>query len=70
MPYYKAPDNSVHFIDSIEFEYLLPEGSIQITDEEAEALRPVPEPVVVEDVTPLEKLQAFLQSNPDVAALL
>ena len=40
--HYKAPDNSLHFLDSADFEYLLPAGSIQITDEEAEALRPKP----------------------------
>ena len=39
--YYKAPDNSVHVIEP-EFSYLLPEGSIAITAEEAEALRPKP----------------------------
>ena len=38
--YYKAPDNSLHFIDSA-FESMLPAGSVQITDAEAEALRPV-----------------------------
>jgi hypothetical protein len=38
--HYKAPDNSVHFLDSADYEYLLPAGSVQITDEEAEALRP------------------------------
>ena len=42
MQNYKAPDNSVHFLDSTEFEYLLPSGSVPITDEEAEALRPKP----------------------------
>jgi hypothetical protein len=40
--HYKAPDNSVHFLDSADYEYLLPAGSVQITDEEAEALRPQP----------------------------
>ena len=38
--HYKAPDNSLHFLDSAEYEYLLPAGSVQITDEEADALRP------------------------------
>lgn len=42
--HYKAPDNSVHFLDDDSFAHLLPEGSIAITDEEAEALRPVPQP--------------------------
>jgi len=40
--HYKAPDNSIHSLDSIEFEYLLPAGSVAITDAEAEALRPAP----------------------------
>ena len=38
--YYKSLDNSLHFINSAEYEYLLPAGSVAITDEEAEALRP------------------------------
>ena len=41
MPHYKAPDKSLHFIDSA-FESMLPAGSVQITDEQAQALRPVP----------------------------
>ena len=46
MPNYKSPDNAVHFVDSAEYEYLLPAGSVPITDEEAEALRPpAPAPV-------------------------
>lgn len=39
--YYKAPNNSLHFLDSADHEHLLPSGSVQITDAEAEALRPV-----------------------------
>lgn len=39
--HYKAPDNSLHFLDDDSFAHLLPEGSVAITDEEAEALRPV-----------------------------
>jgi len=46
--HYKAPDNSVHFLDSVDYEYLLPAGSVQITDEEAEALRPVYTPTYAE----------------------
>jgi len=37
--HYKAPDNSLHFIEP-EFVHLLPTGSVQITDEEAEKMRP------------------------------
>lgn len=39
--HYKAPNNSVHFIEP-QFAYLLPAGCIAITDAEAEALRPKP----------------------------
>jgi hypothetical protein len=39
MPHYKSPDNAVHFIESADFEHLLPAGSLQVSDEEAEALR-------------------------------
>ena len=39
--HFKAPDNSVHFIEP-EFAHMLPSGSVSITPEEAEALRPVP----------------------------
>lgn len=36
MHYYKDLQNNVHVLDSVEFEYLLPTGSIQISDEEAD----------------------------------
>lgn len=39
--HYKAPDNSLHFIEP-EFAHLLPAGSVAITDKEAENLRPKP----------------------------
>ena len=39
--YYKAPTNSLHSIDSEKYEYLLPSGSVQITEAQAEALHPV-----------------------------
>jgi len=37
--HYKAPDNSVHFLDDDSFAHLLPTGSIQITDAEANTIR-------------------------------
>ena len=52
---YKAPDNSLHFIEP-EFAYLLPAGCVQITAEEAEALRPVPPAPTAQDL--LAKLDA------------
>lgn len=54
---YKAPDNSLHFLDSAEYEYLLPAGSVAITDEEAEALRPVPQ------VDPKAEAQTYLNQT-------
>jgi hypothetical protein len=33
--FYKAPDNSLHVLDSADYEHLLPSGSVQITDAEA-----------------------------------
>ena len=39
--HYKAPDNSLHFIES-EYAHLLPAGSVAITEAEAETLRPKP----------------------------
>jgi hypothetical protein len=38
--HYKAPDNSLHFLDDDSFVHLLPVGSMPISDTEAEALRP------------------------------
>ena len=42
--HYKAPNNSLHFLDDDVYAHLLPEGCVQITNEEAEALRPKVEP--------------------------
>lgn len=52
---YKAPDNSLHFIEP-EFAHMLPAGCVPITPEEAEALRPVPPPSTTQDL--LNKLDA------------
>lgn len=40
--HYKAPDNTLHYLDDDSFVHLLPAGSVQITDAEAESLRPKP----------------------------
>ena len=40
MPHYKDTNNALHFLDDAQYEHLLPAGSVQITDEEAESLRP------------------------------
>lgn len=36
---YKDLENNLHFLDSAEFEHLLPAGCVQITDDEAETIR-------------------------------
>lgn len=40
--YYKDTNNQLHFLDSAEFEYLLPADCIAITDKEAQANQPAP----------------------------
>jgi hypothetical protein len=40
MSHYKDTQNKLHFLDDDSFAYLLPAGSVPISDAEAEALRP------------------------------
>lgn len=44
--YYKAPNNSLHVLDSADYEHLLPSGSVQITDVEAEQIVAASAPVL------------------------
>ena len=46
---YKDSQNNLHFIDP-NYSHLLPEGCVQITEEEAEALRPKPAPLTYADL--------------------
>jgi hypothetical protein len=49
MPHYKDAENKLHWLDDASFAHYLPEGCVEITDVEAEALRPVqPEPTYAE----------------------
>ena len=41
MPHYKDIENKLHWLDESSFANYLPEGCVEITDEEAESLRPV-----------------------------
>lgn len=59
---YKAPDNSLHFIDP-EFAHLLPSGCVPITPEEAEALRPVPLPPPIAPISPRQIRQALTRAG-------
>lgn len=40
--HFKDTNNKLHFLDSAEFIHLLPSDCVEITEEEAEALRPKP----------------------------
>jgi hypothetical protein len=42
MPHYKDTENKLHWLDSTDHKSYLPVNSVQITDGEAEALRPQP----------------------------
>ena len=56
--YFKDTNNTLHFLDSAEFEYLLPADCVAITDEEAQVIQAENEanqPAPVE-LTPQEKL--------------
>ena len=63
---YKAPDNSLHFIEP-EFAHMLPAGCVPITPEEAEALRPVPTPAPIAPISPRQIRQALTRAGLRVA---
>lgn len=46
---YKDTQNNLHFIDP-DYVHLLPEGCVQITEDEAEALRPKPTALTYKDL--------------------
>jgi len=48
MPHYKDKTNALHFLDDAAFEHLLPEGCVEITQEEFEALSAPPPPTLDE----------------------
>lgn len=58
MKTYKAPDNSLHCIEP-EFAHLLPEGCVQISDEEAEEIRAANQP----QPDPKAEAHAYLNST-------
>jgi len=72
MSYFKDTNNTLHFLDSSEFEYLLPADCIAITDEEAQAIQAEIEtnqPAPVE-LTPQEKLASAGLSVDELKELL
>ena len=70
--YFKDTNNNLHFLDSAEFEYLLPADCIAITDEEAQTIQAEIEanqPAPVE-LTPQEKLASAGLSVDELKELL
>lgn len=59
---YKAPDNSLHFIEP-EYAYMLPAGCVPITPEEAESLRPVPPPAPIAPISPRQIRMALTRAS-------
>ena len=61
--FYKDTNNQLHWLDDSAFEHLLPEGAVQITEEEAaviqEANKPVPAPVT--QISPRQIRMALTQ---------
>ena len=70
--HYKDTQNNIHFLDSADFEYLLPADCTPITDEEAQAIQAEIEanqPAPVE-LTPQEKLASAGLSVDELKELL
>lgn len=66
MPHYKDTENKLHWLDDTAFEYMLPPGSVQITEEEAQAL--IPAPVVsVPDTITMRQCRLQLLADGDLA---
>lgn len=58
--FYKAPDNSLHFLDDDSFAHLLPVGCVPITEVEAEAIRAASQATTVpQSVTRFQALAAL-----------
>jgi len=55
MSHYKDKNNGLHWLDSTEFEHLLPIGSVKITDAEAESIRTAQTQEVLNSRTYIEK---------------
>ena len=61
---YKAPDNSLHFIDP-EFAHLLPAGCVPVSAEEVEAIRAasIPAPTPIDLLNKLDADNQLTQRN-------
>lgn len=61
--FYKDLNIQLHWLDDATFEYLLPQGCVQITDEEAEIIREAnkPVPLPVTQISPRQIRMALTQ---------
>ena len=63
MPHFKDINNNLHFIEDVSFVYLLPSGSIEITDEEADQIRLSNQTIQKKQYTALEFLDRFTETE-------
>lgn len=62
MAYFKDTQNKLHFLDNVQYEYLLPAGTVAISDAEAESII-VAQEVAIPPSTPLTLEQLLAQST-------
>lgn len=62
MHYYRAPDDSLHALEDTQFEYLLPDGSVEIDETEYEASIPAPV-IVAPNISPRQIRMALTQMD-------
>lgn len=67
MQNYKAPDNSIHFLEDDSFTHLLPAGSVLITREEADMIREAAKPQPTQGQI-IEAFTAQIQERLDAFA--
>lgn len=64
MPNYKDPDGNLHYLDDADFAHLLPAGSIEISDEEADAIDSEKNPPMTQNEQINAQIVALEVSNP------
>lgn len=55
MPHYKDKNNGLHWLDSTDFEHLLPKGSVEISEAETETIRTIQTEAALNSRTYTEK---------------
>lgn len=65
MPNYKDPNGRLHWLDSDAFAYLLPAGTLEISQAEADAINAADQPAaqIPASVTPLQARRALLAAG-------